>query len=268
MDAMNLSWIILFIFFVSVLILVWCRKRSTPYARCSICNEFLHEYIYPRTKQLVGLRCVRCKRDWIKEDHARYSDHQQENVVICQGSKFYLRTLENPSLRMEPPCVPIDRSRFNRLKPGDHIKTMGSIYSHHAIVVKVYRDPMKVDVIHFTTMDGVNYDIKLDAISLEDYGDVRRVDYEDNSYWRDDNEVIIARAFFLLKWKNTQEYDLFQYNCESLATFCSFGTPITFQVQNRIRQSRPLGMTSGSMPVTLRQIFGSLALYLRTRVDD
>lgn len=124
---------------------------------------------------------------------------------------------------------------INVLQHGDHIKWKRylGLYYHHAIVVGINGNDF--NVIEFSKHKSAALQrVKISKSTksfLAQKNTLYRLDYDEDDVWKDDVQIVIARAFYLLNKRESIRYNLIKYNCESLSTYCVCGTAITHQGQ-------------------------------------
>lgn len=114
----------------------------------------------------------------------------------------------------------------SKLRRGDHLifRRLRGIFDHHAILVEVNNDTMKVIEWTSDDTDGKpRAKILLKDVSFPQDGVMRR------TYNQSDNaDVVVARAYDAMN-SSSEKYDLVTNNCENLATYCKVGRSFSFQ---------------------------------------
>ena len=147
------------------------------------------------------------------------------------------------------------------LTKGDHIMFDPGSYSHHAIVLAVSPLENKIEVISFTSSKHKKGEIKKEEIIRhEQKGTLFRLTYRALTAIEPDNVVLRA---ILIQQKGL-DYNLFDGNCEHLATWCKTGIWGSAQVKNLAlyiwRQLFSFGIKMGSQMLIkiISGSFGSL----------
>ncbi|XP_071839970.1 uncharacterized protein [Apostichopus japonicus] len=179
---------------------------------CGI-NSYKELKSHSDESSVVSLVCNSCAAEWFP------TTESAKLHLVWDNKKFSYkipRSLVLSKLRHDKV------TDVNKLQRGDHIVFRRSlIYDHHAIFLHISENEKeKIKVIHRT---GVPVLIKCEDIMFP-RGGVRRVQYPEC----DPTDVVVARAYDML-YNSSQEFDLINNNCETLATFCKIGKAFSIQ---------------------------------------
>lgn len=193
---------------------------SSPSCPRPKCTQPLSTYPYPDDAggRALGFTCKKCKVEWFLKTHARGKTFD-ECPIKHDGKDYYERV---PSLIQKPRLRKVEK--IADLKRGDQLVWKGRLYEHHAIVSDI--PDSGYQVIHFAKSKSTKTKIRQD--NFFDISKVHQAIFSQDC--KDDPNVIVARALYMYQNRKEQHYNLANFNCETLANYCSTGAFKSFQV--------------------------------------
>lgn len=202
---------------------------------CPKCKHPLSTYLFPdnASQRVLGFACFKCKVEWFIENQVLKT---HKSHTITHKEVTYYEAI--PSLSQKPTLEKVEA--IADLQRGDQL-VWDEFYEHHAIVSDVHWS--SYEVIHFARGDGKEVKLRKDHYNELKEAEVAKFG-SDSTY---DPLVIISRALYMFQHKKEQKYDLFNFNCESFANFCSTGVFKSFQAEGRLsRIAKTSSPTVGS----------------------
>ncbi|KAH3850836.1 hypothetical protein DPMN_093311 [Dreissena polymorpha] len=201
--------------------------------QCSCGQTSFREYIDQSKKELIGVNCTPCGKEWLKGE---YVTGNRDARIVFQSQELFHH--EN-RLEQEQEVFQVRGNRtqlpgedWKFLQPGDHITWHRPyIIWHHAIVVNVDMPGRRLQLIHYSKVKDAQtkYEIVKEWIKVDQqWGSLYRINYDQEVNKTNPSSLVLSRAHFKL---GETKYSLFSNNCESMASFCKTGVSESCQVR-------------------------------------